>query len=380
MPAEPAEHVRADGAEPVARPGGPDAGGLSAAAPPAARSHGARSSPSASASSRAREARLPIRERELAEQRRVLAEQHRMLKSAAGPAAAGRRRRGAAYAAAVAPSRSPPAAAARRRGANRRPRLQHVVQRRATPRLLAAASSDTLFGNRAGAGGFAVSHVAFLRRRACVTHRPAHRARRRRRPRIRRPAAGRRVRARRLHHDRHRSRRTQGRRNQPGHVVHPGRADRGRRARSSPSGRLDATTDFAVVAELDTINICVPTPLRKTKDPDMSYIVVGGRDDRGAPAPGHAGHPRVDDLSGHDRGTRAADARGARPEGRASISSWRSRPSASIRATRRSTRTTCRRSSAASTPTSTRARRARSTAPRSRRIVPVELAAGRPRW
>ena len=25
--------------------------------------------------------------------------------------------------------------------------------------------------------------------------------------------------------------------------------------------------------ELDTINICVPTPLRKTKDPDMSYIV-----------------------------------------------------------------------------------------------------------
>ena len=39
------------------------------------------------------------------------------------------------------------------------------------------------------------------------------------------------------------------------------------------SGKLQATTDFAVVAELDTINICVPTPLRKTKDPDMSYIV-----------------------------------------------------------------------------------------------------------
>jgi UDP-N-acetyl-D-glucosamine dehydrogenase len=37
--------------------------------------------------------------------------------------------------------------------------------------------------------------------------------------------------------------------------------------------RLDATTDFSVVRELDTINICVPTPLRKTKDPDMSYIV-----------------------------------------------------------------------------------------------------------
>src|SRR5215510_8441648 len=38
-------------------------------------------------------------------------------------------------------------------------------------------------------------------------------------------------------------------------------------------GLLDATTDFAVVKDLDTINICVPTPLRKTKDPDMSYIV-----------------------------------------------------------------------------------------------------------
>src|SRR5437879_4103134 len=38
-------------------------------------------------------------------------------------------------------------------------------------------------------------------------------------------------------------------------------------------GRLSATSDFAVVAELDTVNICVPTPLRKTKDPDMSYIV-----------------------------------------------------------------------------------------------------------
>ncbi len=39
------------------------------------------------------------------------------------------------------------------------------------------------------------------------------------------------------------------------------------------SGKLKGTTDFAAVAELDTINICVPTPLRKTKDPDMSYIV-----------------------------------------------------------------------------------------------------------
>jgi UDP-N-acetyl-D-glucosamine dehydrogenase len=39
------------------------------------------------------------------------------------------------------------------------------------------------------------------------------------------------------------------------------------------SGKVKATTDFSVVKDLDTINICVPTPLRKTKDPDMSYIV-----------------------------------------------------------------------------------------------------------
>ena len=39
------------------------------------------------------------------------------------------------------------------------------------------------------------------------------------------------------------------------------------------SGHLKATSDFAAVKKMDTINICVPTPLRKTKDPDMSYIV-----------------------------------------------------------------------------------------------------------
>ena len=38
--------------------------------------------------------------------------------------------------------------------------------------------------------------------------------------------------------------------------------------------RLSATTDFAVLADVDTVNICVPTPLRKTKDPDMSYVIA----------------------------------------------------------------------------------------------------------
>jgi UDP-N-acetyl-D-glucosamine dehydrogenase len=39
------------------------------------------------------------------------------------------------------------------------------------------------------------------------------------------------------------------------------------------AGRLSATTDFSQLATIDTVNICVPTPLRKTKDPDMSYVV-----------------------------------------------------------------------------------------------------------
>ncbi|MGB2965390.1 MAG: nucleotide sugar dehydrogenase [Anaerolineales bacterium] len=36
---------------------------------------------------------------------------------------------------------------------------------------------------------------------------------------------------------------------------------------------LQATSDFSVVAEADAVSICVPTPLRKTRDPDLSYIV-----------------------------------------------------------------------------------------------------------
>jgi len=38
-------------------------------------------------------------------------------------------------------------------------------------------------------------------------------------------------------------------------------------------GLLDATTDRAVLAEADAVIVCVPTPLNKTKDPDMRFIV-----------------------------------------------------------------------------------------------------------
>src|SRR6266508_3006851 len=38
-------------------------------------------------------------------------------------------------------------------------------------------------------------------------------------------------------------------------------------------GRLRPTTDYSAVAELDALTICVPTPLSKTRTPDLSYIV-----------------------------------------------------------------------------------------------------------
>ncbi len=38
-------------------------------------------------------------------------------------------------------------------------------------------------------------------------------------------------------------------------------------------GLFRPTSDFSALAEADTVNICVPTPLRKTKDPDLSYVV-----------------------------------------------------------------------------------------------------------
>ena len=38
-------------------------------------------------------------------------------------------------------------------------------------------------------------------------------------------------------------------------------------------GRLRATSDYAAVADLDALTICVPTPLSKTRTPDLTYVV-----------------------------------------------------------------------------------------------------------
>jgi UDP-N-acetyl-D-glucosamine dehydrogenase len=44
-------------------------------------------------------------------------------------------------------------------------------------------------------------------------------------------------------------------------------------AASVSAGRLRATTDMSALHDMDAVDICVPTPLRKTRDPDLSYVV-----------------------------------------------------------------------------------------------------------
>jgi UDP-N-acetyl-D-glucosamine dehydrogenase len=51
-------------------------------------------------------------------------------------------------------------------------------------------------------------------------------------------------------------------------------------------GRIRATQSFSAVEALDAISICVPTPLRKTKDPDLSYIIAAAEAIRAHLAPG----------------------------------------------------------------------------------------------
>jgi len=42
------------------------------------------------------------------------------------------------------------------------------------------------------------------------------------------------------------------------------------------AGRFEATTDFSRLEEVDCISICVPTPLNKNREPDLSYVVKTG--------------------------------------------------------------------------------------------------------
>ena len=44
------------------------------------------------------------------------------------------------------------------------------------------------------------------------------------------------------------------------------------------AGKLRASTDYSVLADVDAVSICVPTPLRKTGDPDLSFIAAAAND------------------------------------------------------------------------------------------------------
>ena len=44
------------------------------------------------------------------------------------------------------------------------------------------------------------------------------------------------------------------------------------------AGKLHGATDYSPAEEADAVSICVPTPLRKTKDPDLSYIISAVED------------------------------------------------------------------------------------------------------
>ena len=79
-------------------------------------------------------------------------------------------------------------------------------------------------------------------------------------------------------------------------------------AASVKAGKLRATSDMSKLADMDVIDICVPTPLRKTKDPDLSH--GEGRRGRwaktlkkGQPSSWNRRSP------GDDRRSRSADAR-----------------------------------------------------------------------
>ena len=91
-------------------------------------------------------------------------------------------------------------------------------------------------------------------------------------------------------------------------------------------GLLRATTDFSAIRDFDTVNICVPTPLRKTKDPDMSYIVAACEEIAKYFHPGMLVILESTTYPGTTDELVLPDAGKIRAEGRARISSCASRP------------------------------------------------------
>ena len=88
---------------------------------------------------------------------------------------------------------------------------------------------------------------------------------------------------------------------------------------------LTLTADPGRLTGADALFLCVPSPLGRHREPDMSYIEAAAATVAAVDPARDAGRPRVDDLPGHHRGTcwYRRRPRGAWSSTR--TSSWRSR-------------------------------------------------------
>ena len=66
------------------------------------------------------------------------------------------------------------------------------------------------------------------------------------------------------------------------------------------AGKFSAATDFAKIKNVEAVFICVPTPLKKNRAPDLSFVLQTGRSHCAASATRPARRPRIHDLSRHD--------------------------------------------------------------------------------
>jgi len=89
------------------------------------------------------------------------------------------------------------------------------------------------------------------------------------------------------------------------------------------AGKMRATTSYDDLRDADGVSICVPTPLRKTKDPDTSYVIAAGRRPaRGDDLLARAGGERAagGGVPGRSAGVRPRAARPAAPPGPCPVS------------------------------------------------------------
>ncbi len=132
--------------------------------------------------------------------------------------------------------------------------------------------------------------------------------------------------------------------------------------RAAQAAGFTPTTDFARIADMDAIIICVPTPLNEYREPDLSYMTNTAESIAPHLHAGATGHPGKHHLSRHHRrgaGAHPRKGQQAGTQGRSQreparrISSWRFLPSAKIPATPTLPVTTFPRWSAARTATAT---------------------------